>query len=366
MIPCTPLVRFGTVAMRGDRSQRMYQRQQIVGWILTTLICSSNILPVLCYPSLSEAAVAPTLSTGSSSQISQHEARSLNYHQQSSPVYIPQQHSSYVQHEARKFAEKPNASKKVQVLEDRNDLDDLQTNQIQDAGGFSWSNMLGMIMQLIFNPSGQQGPNKSDSLDTDQGIAPSPWANLLSVGLKILTAFLGGGGGVNPGDGIDKVDNSSPMQGILAAVLSAVLGTKDPDQVATMAKQAGEFINIVVNLLDALKTSFSHRSIAARSIGKKDSVSEAAVAGLTLLKGYVRTMKTTDDSCMQKYVCEANKECSGTINGSSAIYCQLGTYATSFLLEKTSSSPFDIFYEAGRRGRSGDDCQQLYLACNEV
>lgn len=38
----------------------------------------------------------------------------------------------------------------------------------------------------------------------------SPWANLLSVGLKILTAFLGGGNVA--GDGIDKVDNSSPMQ----------------------------------------------------------------------------------------------------------------------------------------------------------
>jgi hypothetical protein len=45
-----------------------------------------------------------------------------------------------------------------------------------------------------------------------------------------------------------------------------------------------QFINIVVNLLDALKTSFSHRSMAARSLGKKDSVSEAAVAGLSLLK----------------------------------------------------------------------------------
>lgn len=44
-----------------------------------------------------------------------------------------------------------------------------------------------------------------------QAIAPtSPWANLLSVGLKILTAFLGGGNVA--GDGIDKVDNSSPMQ----------------------------------------------------------------------------------------------------------------------------------------------------------
>jgi hypothetical protein len=32
----------------------------------------------------------------------------------------------------------------------------------------------------------------------------------------------------------------APPQGILAAVLSALLGSKDPDQVATMAKQAGE------------------------------------------------------------------------------------------------------------------------------
>lgn len=64
-------------------------------------------------------------------------------------------------------------------------------------------------MQMIFNPGGNQGPNKSEGLD-DNSIAPSPWANLLSVGLKILTAILGGG--APAGDGIDKVDNGSPMQ----------------------------------------------------------------------------------------------------------------------------------------------------------
>jgi hypothetical protein len=41
------------------------------------------------------------------------------------------------------------------------DDDDL----VQSQEGFSWSNMLGMVMQLLFNPP--QGPNKSDSLDTD-------------------------------------------------------------------------------------------------------------------------------------------------------------------------------------------------------
>jgi hypothetical protein len=45
-----------------------------------------------------------------------------------------------------------------------------------------------------------------------------------------------------------------------------------------------QFINIVVNLLDALKTSFSHRALKARSLGRRDSVSDAAVAGISLLK----------------------------------------------------------------------------------
>lgn len=67
-----------------------------------------------------------------------------------------------------------------------------------------------MIMQMIFNTGANAvGPNKSDNLDTDS-VAPSPWANLISMGLKILTAILGGGAS---NDGIDKVDNgSSPMQ----------------------------------------------------------------------------------------------------------------------------------------------------------
>lgn len=68
-----------------------------------------------------------------------------------------------------------------------------------------------MVMQMIFNGvgGGHSAPSKSDSLETDS-IAPSPWANMLSVGLKILTAILGGG---VSNDGIDKVDNgNSPMQ----------------------------------------------------------------------------------------------------------------------------------------------------------
>ncbi|KAL1455746.1 hypothetical protein WDU94_009816 [Cyamophila willieti] len=196
---------------------------------------------------------------------------------------------------------------------------------------FSWGNMLGVVMQLFFNPGpGEQvvtGPSKSDTHIEPEtittGTTTSPWANLLSIGLKILTAFLGGGG--VPNEGIDKVDNSSPMQGILAAVFSTMLGSKDPEQVAVMAKQAGEFINIVVNLLDALKTSFSHRSLSARSLGRKDAVSDAAVASISLLKGYVRTMKSANEDCMKRYMCNANQECITGLDGANTIYCEIGT-----------------------------------------
>lgn len=126
-----------------------------------------------------------------------------------------------------------------------------------------------------------------------------------------------------------------------------------------------QFISIVVNLLDALKTSFSHRSMQARSLGRKDSVSDAAVASISMLKGYVRTYKSAEDKCMQKYLCEANEECSSDVGGQS-IFCQLGTYATSFLLERQTGNSFETLYEAGRKGRSGVDCKQIYLECNEV
>jgi DM4/DM12 family len=126
-----------------------------------------------------------------------------------------------------------------------------------------------------------------------------------------------------------------------------------------------QFISIVVNLLDALKTSFSHRSLNARSMGRKDSVADAAIASLSMLKGYVKTYNEDGDKCMQKYLCEANEECSSDVGGAS-IFCQLGSYATSFLLERQSGYKFESLYEAGRKGRSGVDCKQIYLECNQV
>ena len=118
-------------------------------------------------------------------------------------------------------------------------------------------------------------------------------------------------------------------------------------------------------MLDALKTSFSHRSLNARSLGRKDSVADATVASISMLKGYVKTYNNDDEKCMQKFLCEANEECSSDIGGHS-IFCQLGSYAASFILERQTGRTFESLYDAGRKGRTGVDCKQIYLECNQV
>lgn len=58
-------------------------------------------------------------------------------------------------------------------------------------------------------------------------------------------------------------------------------------------------------------------------------------------------------------------QCSGNMNNANSnIFVH--SYAASFVLERQSGGTFDDFYEAGRRGRSGVDCRQMYLQCNEV
>ncbi|XP_018310266.1 uncharacterized protein [Mycetomoellerius zeteki] len=271
------------------------------------------------------------------------QVATLPQHSQYTLQY-PQQYQQQQIREERKFAEKPNAMKKVAI----DDLEDISTNQIQEgsSSGFSWSNMLGMLMQMLLGQTGGvAGPSKNE---IDDGTTVSPWTNLLSVGLRVLTALLGGP--QQPVDGIDKVDNqSSPMQ---------------------------QFISIVINLLDALKTSFSHRSLTARSLGRRDTVSEAAIASISMLKGYMRSVKSFSyvghaeeegqRGCAERALCEASAECIADTQGPSSIFCQLGSYATSYFLQRQSGVGFEALYEAGRRGRTGEDCRTLFMDCNAV
>lgn len=53
-------------------------------------------------------------------------------------------------------------------------------------------------------------------------------------------------------------------------------------------------------------------------------------------------------------------------SGQSKIEFDFLRYATSYLLQRQSGVGFEVLYEAGRRGRTGEDCRTLFMDCNAV
>ncbi|CAB4055979.1 unnamed protein product [Lepeophtheirus salmonis] len=74
--------------------------------------------------------------------------------------------------------------------------------------------------------------DRIEDIDLEQE-DPLSWQNFISVGIKVLLAIFGSGS-----DGIDKSD-TTPTQAIIGTVISALTGSKDPQEVATMAKTSG-------------------------------------------------------------------------------------------------------------------------------
>lgn len=92
-----------------------------------------------------------------------------------SPVYQPTAEST-----GRKYAVKPNASKKV-ALDDVEDDGDVMNQLSETPTGFSWSNMLSTVLTMFFNGAANV-PSKSDDIDNSVGFGGSPWANVISMG----------------------------------------------------------------------------------------------------------------------------------------------------------------------------------------
>lgn len=152
----------------------------VSGWMLLSLLMSTLVLAYPQQPSTNH--IAAQYIPRTAQQADYHNQLYLR-HQQPQPrvqhyeVHSQVQHHNPPQELDRKFAEKPNALKKVSL----DDIDaDIQTNQI-DSNAFSWTNMLGTVMQMFFNNANLGGPTKSDDSD-GSGIPPSPWTNVIAVG----------------------------------------------------------------------------------------------------------------------------------------------------------------------------------------
>jgi len=120
---------------------------------------------------------------------------------------------------------------------------------------------LGMkfVPMLIDALAGSTGPSQTDRIEGIDlnGEDPFSLRNLAYLGLKLFLAVAGGSSSSNS---IEKNDNFSPMQPLMGAVIGTLTGSDDPNEVAVMAKQATEVINLVVTLVEALTTSMSQRS----------------------------------------------------------------------------------------------------------
>jgi len=141
------------------------------------------------------------------------------------------------------------------------------TNDIEDAKplakeeGSLLSTVVEIAMKfvplIIDTLAGSTGPSQTDRIEGIDlnGEDPFSLRNIAYLGLKLFLAVAGG-----TSSGIDKSDTVSPMQPVMGAVIGALTGSDDPNEVAVMAKQASEVINLVVTLVEALTTSMSQRS----------------------------------------------------------------------------------------------------------
>ncbi|KAI2807880.1 hypothetical protein BLOT_005820 [Blomia tropicalis] len=146
---------------------------------------------------------------------------------------------------------------------------------------------------------------------------------------------------------------------IVKTIVKLVFGTSE-ESTAT----SRQVLNLLVKVLDMLKTSFTQRNARSSSSssvrGLKESVDDAAVAGISMLKGFVRSALSTDQQCVQRHICDAASQASRESRELGYLIAQFGGYASSYVLDSQKSIPFNTNYEAARVGRSGGECRKIY------
>jgi len=231
---------------------------------------------------------------------------------------------------------------------------------VEEASGFQWGNMAGMALKLLVGgqSSGPRGDRIAQLADGEM-----TWTKGISLAMELILALIGG-------EDYNKIDRqdvlSSPLENILTAIIAYFTGSGDNQEVALLARQTSELMGLAMSLLDALRTSFSQRSLEARSIGSSDTFADITTAAAALTKGLILSSSTGDEFCQQKRVCEANRECAIDASDSGYLFCQMGTYGLGALLEKATYISMESFNEAGRRGRLGDSCEAIYEMCNYI
>jgi len=157
---------------------------------------------------------------------------------------------------ARKFSSAPAEDNLTNAIDDAKPLAKEEGSLLNTVAEIA----LKFAPLLIDALTGSTGPSQTDRIEGIDlnGEDPFSLRNIAYLGLKLFLAVAGGST-----SGIDKSDTVSPMEPVIGAVIGALTGSDDPNEVAVMAKQASEVVNLVVTLVEALTTSMSQRSFPA-------------------------------------------------------------------------------------------------------
>ncbi|CAL1261607.1 unnamed protein product [Larinioides sclopetarius] len=158
-----------------------------------------------------------------------------------------------------------------------------------------------------------------------------------------------------------QVSQFLTSKNVIRTLVKLIFGN-DEESAAT----SKQILNIFVSVLDMLKSTLGQRARSATSRGSRAVLGDAATASASLLKGYIKAFLTNNNSCVQKYLCEASKEAVSDGHEVGYLIAQIGGYAASYALENQKSAVFQENYAASRKGRSGEDCKSVYQVCNEV
>lgn len=117
-----------------------------------------------------------------------------------------------------------------------------------------------------------------------------------------------------------------------------------------------------------LKNTFGQKSRSGTARTIRDSAEDAANAGISMLQGYVKSVLSNDERCVQRYLCQASREATRDSRDLGYIIASVGGYATSYLLDsnKSSNIGFKNLYDASMKGRSmNEDCAKIFSDCGE-
>lgn len=119
-----------------------------------------------------------------------------------------------------------------------------------------------------------------------------------------------------------QVSQFLTSKNVIRTLVKLIFGN-DEESAAT----SKQILNIFVSVLDMLKSTLGQRArSSSTSRGSRAVLGDAATASASLLKGYIRAFMTNNNSCVQKYLCEASKEAVSDGREVGYLIAQIGGY----------------------------------------